>query len=219
MPKPPPAHAPSGLLRNRLLHVLVAVAAVGTVLLLKHVLSTPQVTNSRPRGETIVCFGDSLTAGTGAEPGESYPEQLARLISRPVINAGRPGDTTASARERLDADVLAHAPRIVCITLGGNDLKDGIDRAEAFANLEAIVQAIQARGALVVIGGIDVPLFGRGYGDAYEDLARRTGSVLVPDVYQGIWGRADLKSDPIHPNGAGYARMAEHFRRALEPYL
>ena len=220
MSRPPsPAPRPAAVRGGRVVHVLIALVAVATILVLKHLLSAPEVTNSRPRGETIVCFGDSLTAGTGAGPGESYPEHLARLIGRPVINAGRPGDTTASARERLEADVLAHAPRIVCITLGGNDLKNGVERAEAFANLEAIVRAIQARGALVAIGGIDVPLFGRGYGDAYRELARRTGCVLVADVYEGIWGRPDLKSDAIHPNGAGYARMAQHFRRALEPYL
>jgi len=205
--------------RPRLVHAVIALAAVATVLLLKHVLAPSPVTNPNPRGETIVCFGDSLTAGTGAPAGQTYPDHLARLVGRPVVNAGVPGDTTASARERLERDVLSLSPRIVCITLGGNDLKNGVERAEAFANLEAIVREIQARGALVVIGGIDVPLFGRGYGDAYADLARRTGSVLVPDVYAGIWGRADLKSDPIHPNGAGYAVMAAHFHAAIGDYL
>jgi len=203
----------------RLVHGVVIVAAIATVFVVKHAFSPSPVTNPRPQGETIVCFGDSLTAGTGAAPGESYPDHLGRLIGRPVINAGIPGDTTGSARERLARDVLPHHPRIVCITLGGNDLKNGVERTEAFANLEAIVRELQAAGALVVLGGVDVPLFGRGYDDAYADLARRTGSVLVPDVYEGIWGRADLKSDPIHPNGKGYAVMAEHFYAAIKDYL
>ena len=47
--------------------------------------------------QTIVCFGDSLTYGTGAQPGADYPSQLSSMIGKPVINAGVPGDTTARA--------------------------------------------------------------------------------------------------------------------------
>ena len=196
---------------------LAVIAAV--VVLIRLLAPGPRITNATPRGENVICFGDSLTAGTGATPGSSYPDHLARLTGRPVINAGVPGDTTASALERLERDVLARSPRVVCITLGGNDLKNGVPREEAFANLEAIVRRIQARGALVALGGIDIPLFGRGYGDGYRELAKRTGVVLVPDVLDDIMGRPALMSDSIHPNGDGYAVMADHFHRALRRYL
>lgn len=179
----------------------------------------PAVTNPRPASDVIVCFGDSLTAGTGADPDQSYPAHLARRLGRAVINAGVPGDTTATALARLDRDVLVHRPGFVCLTLGGNDLKNGVDRAEAFANLEAIVRRLHASGALVVLGGIEVPLFGRGWADGYRELARRTGSVLIPNVYKGLLGDSRLMSDPIHPNGRGYEIMARHFHRALAPYL
>jgi lysophospholipase L1-like esterase len=202
---------------RRLLVALAAVAAI--VFLIRLLAPGPRITNAVPRGDNVICFGDSLTAGTGAAPGSSYPDRLSRLIGRPVINAGVPGDTTASALERLERDVLARSPRIVCITLGGNDLKNGVPREEAFVNLEAIVHRIQAQGALVVLGGIDIPLFGRGYGSAYRELADRAGAVLVPDVLDGITGRPALMSDAIHPNGDGYAVMADHFHRALRRYL
>jgi lysophospholipase L1-like esterase len=68
-----------------------------------------------------------------------YPSQLSKMISRPVINAGVPGDTTASALERLERDVLAYSPDIVLITLGGNDLKNGVASDSAFKNLKKIV--------------------------------------------------------------------------------
>ena len=76
----------------------------------RHFLHQPPIKNPRPAGENIVCFGDSLTYGTGASQGMDYPTQLSRLIGRPVINAGIPGDTTATALARLERDVLT-APR------------------------------------------------------------------------------------------------------------
>ena len=175
------------------------------------------IRNLPPSGETIICFGDSLTSGYGASEGMDYPARLSRMLGRPVINAGVAGDTTGSALERVQSDVLSHSPRIVLITLGGNDLKNRVPRAEAFENLKQIVEVIQDRGALVIIGGIDLPLFGRGYGRAYQTLAEETGAILIPDILGGIFGKRELMSDPIHPNDAGYERMARHFLEAIPP--
>ena len=178
------------------------------------------ITNPSPSGENVICFGDSLTAGTGAgSPDQSYPAYLEQLIGRPVINAGVPGDTTASALRRLEQDVLQRSPQYVLITLGGNDLMRDVPPDRAFANLETIVRQIHAQGALVVVGGIDVPLFGRGFGDEYRALCSRTGAVLVPNVFDDIMGRPNLMADRIHPNARGYAVMAEHFYHALQPFL
>ncbi len=180
--------------------------------------SSHDIRNTAPTGKTIVCFGDSLTYGTGAAKGRDYPSQLSTLIGRQVINLGVPGDTTAGALARIDT-VLEKEPRMVLLTLGGNDLKNRVPKQTAFNNLERIIQMIQDRGALVVIGGIDIPFYGRGFGGAYEELAVKTGSVLIPNVYTDIMGRSSLMSDPIHPNSDGYTILAEHFYRAIKPYL
>jgi lysophospholipase L1-like esterase len=163
----------------------------------------------------IVCFGDSLTYGTGAPPGRDYPSQLSKMIARPVINAGVPGDTTAGALRRLERDVLDRSPAFVLITLGGNDLKNGVGVEAAYRNLKRIVSTIQDRGARVVIGGLNFPLADRGYGRMYRRLAEETGATLIPHVLEDIMGRPGLMSDPIHPNGDGYARMAAAFESAL----
>jgi acyl-CoA thioesterase-1 len=199
----------------------VIVVAVVLVALLgyRHLTFGPKVRNARPQGENIICLGNSLTAGTGAPTGMDYPSQLARMIGRPVINAGLPGDTTADALARLERDVLSRSPRIVLITLGGNDLTHGVDRDVFCRNLRTIVTRIQATGALVVVGGIEVPLRDRGYREGYQEVARATGAILVPNVFQGILGRPDLMSDPIHPNSAGYTLMAERFFETIRPYL
>jgi lysophospholipase L1-like esterase len=170
-------------------------------------------------GENIICFGDSLTFGTGAPRDKSYPAQLAEMIGRPVINSGIPGDTTARALQRLERDVLSKSPRIVLVTLGGNDLKNGVDKKIAFKNLREIVAAIQASDALVVIGGIKLLFWDRGYEDEYEKLAAETGAFLIPDILGGLMGNGELMHDTIHPNAAGYTIMAQKFYKAIEPYL
>jgi lysophospholipase L1-like esterase len=185
----------------------------------RHFIYHPPVKNARPTGESIICFGDSLTYGIGASQGMDYPSQLSRLIGRPVINAGIPGDTTATALARLDRDVLGRSPRIVLITLGGNDLKNRQDRDRAFQNLAAIITSIQDRGALVVVGGLDVPIWGRGFQVRYRKVCEETGAVLVPDILKGLLGNPEKMSDAIHPNDAGYGIMAGYFHEAIKPYL
>jgi acyl-CoA thioesterase I len=196
------------------------VGAVLVLVLIIHRLipDSHHITNAQPKGENLICFGDSLTYGTGADNGMDYPAQLSRRIGRPIINLGHPGDTTTSALSRIET-VLENKPRIVMITLGGNDLKNGEPKEQAFQNLTTITRAIQARGALVILGGIEIPFYGRGFGDGYRDLARETGAVLVPNVLKGLLGRSHLMSDPIHPNGTGYGIMADHFHKALAPFL
>jgi lysophospholipase L1-like esterase len=164
---------------------------------------------------TIVCFGDSLTSGTGASPAMDYPSQLAKMIGKPVINAGAPGDTTARALERLERDVLSRSPDLVLITLGGNDLKNGIAKDVAFENLKRMVESIQEQGAQVIIGGLDFPLRDRGFGKGYRELADGTGAVLIANILEGIIGNRKYMSDPIHPNDEGYRLVAQRFYRAM----
>jgi acyl-CoA thioesterase I len=185
----------------------------------RHFVYQPPVKNARPTGESIVCFGDSLTYGTGASQGMDYPSQLSRLVNRPVINAGIPGDTTATALARLDRDVLGLSPGIVLITLGGNDMKNRQGRDQAFQNLKTIITSIQDRGALVIIGGLDVPIWGRGFEEGYRKVAAETGAVLIPDILKGLLGNPEKMSDAIHPNDAGYGIMAGYFYEAMKPYL
>ena len=166
---------------------------------------------------TVICFGDSLTYGTGAGKGMDYPSQLSKLIDKPVMNAGVPGDTTARALRRLERDVISNSPDMVLITLGGNDLKNGVSTDVAFSNLKKIVDTIHSSGARVIIGGIEFPFRDRGFGKGYRELADQTGAVLIPNIFEGILGNRKLMSDPIHPNDAGYQMIAQKFYEAMHP--
>ena len=198
---------------KKLFYIILAAAIV--FLGYKLFLSSSRTGSAKIPYETIICFGDSLTYGNGAGEGRDYPSQLSTMIGKPVVNAGVPGDTTARALKRLDSDVLSKSPDLVLITLGGNDLKNGVAKDLAFNNLRKIVESIQHAGAKVIIGGLRFPLQDRGFGSAYRQLAEDTGAVLIPDIYKDIMGNRKLMSDPIHPNGDGYRIMAQRFREAI----
>ena len=170
-------------------------------------------------GEGVLAFGDSLVEGVGASEGRDVVSLLSARVGVPIVNAGRSGDTTGSALGRLDSAVLSRNPRIVIVVLGGNDLLRRIPREETFANLDAIVGRIRARGAAVILVGLSAGVFVDAYGNGYEEVARRTASGLVPDVLAGILGNPDLMSDQIHPNDRGYSLMADRIEPALRDLL
>lgn len=178
-----------------------------------------EIRNLHSSGEAIICFGDSLTEGVGAGSGEDYPAVLSRELDRPVINAGVRGDTTASALARTADAVLARNPRLVIVLLGGNDFLRQVPRRITRENLESIVQRIQERGAMVALAGIRLGLFGDPYEVIFRETASKFGALYIPEVTKGIFSDATLRSDPIHPNHAGYRRMAERIGEKIKPLL
>lgn len=80
-----------------------------------------EVKNIYSRGKDIICFGNSITAGSGFSKRETYPYFLSELLGCSVINAGREGDTSSDGLERLEKDVLTYQPRLVIVEFGGND--------------------------------------------------------------------------------------------------
>ncbi len=178
-----------------------------------------EIRNIDTPGRSVVCFGDSLTAGVGAKPGEDIASRLGAALGRAVVNAGISGDTTASALARVAADVLVHRPGIVVVCLGGNDFLRGVPVETAGENLGAIVRAIHQSGAMVVLGGFSFPSLAGDWAGMYARVAEREGCLLVPDLLAGISGKPDLKSDSIHPNGAGYAVLAGRLEKPLRDLM
>lgn len=178
-----------------------------------------EVHNIHTPGRSVVCFGDSLTAGVGAKPGEDIASRLGAALGRAVVNAGVSGDTTSSALARVATDVLVHRPGIVVICLGGNDFLRGIPIETAGENLGAIVRAIHQSGAMVVLGGFSFPSLAADWAGMYVRVAKREGCLLVPDLLAGIVRKPDLMSDSIHPNGAGYAVLAGRLEKPLRDLM
>ncbi len=181
--------------------------------------SFSDIRNLQSRGETVICFGDSLTEGVGAGSGEDYPSLLGRQLKLPIVNAGRRGDTAADGLSRVEQEVLARNPRLVVVLFGGNDFLRQVPLAETRKNLEEIVRRIQERGAMVVLVGLRLGLFTDEYSPVYEEIAGKTGALYIPQVLKGILSDPKLKSDTIHPNGAGYRIMAERILEQVRPLL
>ena len=188
----------------------------------------PEVHGSaeRPR---IVAFGNSLTAGLGVAPAESYPAQLQRTLDAAgyayrVLNAGVSGDTTAGGVRRVSW-VLTSMPAIVILELGANDGLRGLSLHETKANLERIIQQFQQASVTVVLAGMKLPPnYGQEYTDGfealYQALAKQYRVTLIPFFLDGVAGSSSLnQADGIHPTGEGYRVIVEKVFPVLEPLL
>jgi lysophospholipase L1-like esterase len=165
--------------------------------------------------DVLLAFGDSLTAGVGAAPGEDYPAGLARLIGRPVVNAGVPGETTAGGLARLADALDTHRPGLLLLCLGGNDMLRRQPAAETAANLRAMVRLAHARGIAVVLIGVPQPSLLGGAPDFYAEVAAEFGLAYEGEVFNEVLRDPALKSDAIHANAEGYRRVAERLATLL----
>ena len=169
---------------------------------------------------TILALGDSLFAGYGVEPGQSYPARLeaalrARGVNAKIANAGVSGDTTAGGLQRLDFVLSGQKvpPALVIISLGGNDMLRGLPPTQTRANLDQLLIKLAARKIPVVIMGmLSAPNWGADHATAfnaiYPDLAKKHGATLVPFFLEAVIGKPQLiQGDRIHPTAGGIDEM------------
>lgn len=166
-----------------------------------------------------VAFGDSLTAGYGASEGGGYPAQLSKRLGVPIQNLGVAGDTSADGLKRI-LDVEALNPRVVLLCFGGNDVLQNLPRDQMFANISAMIDRLHARGAFVVLIGIrGANILSDANAKVFKKLAAEKEVQHVPNILDGILGQPGLMSDYVHPNDAGYDKIAERLEKELKPLL
>jgi acyl-CoA thioesterase-1 len=186
----------------------------------------PATPDTRP---AIVAFGDSLTAGYGADAGESYPDYLQKDLDAQgygyrVINAGVSGNTTKDGLDRLDS-VVALKPAVVIVAFGGNDGLRGLPIAATRQNLDTILTKLQRSGAKVVLGGITLPPnYGPDYiqqfNESYVLLARQHHVPLLPFMLQDVYGvPGGMQADGMHATAQGNAQVARNLLPLVEPLL
>jgi lysophospholipase L1-like esterase len=191
----------------------------------------------------IVAMGDSTTAGTPGwmSPREAPPtgrgdetSQYAYWLMKThpewdVRNMGVNGERSDQIRARLEQDVVALRPAVVVIVAGVNDVYQGRPASHVIAQLKAMYDRAREAGIKVIAGSI-IP-----YNTASiaQNAAMRTinnwireyvaadPNMRFVDTRAAVAAAADpdrLASSPdgLHPDAAGYRRMAEAIARVLE---
>jgi acyl-CoA hydrolase len=177
----------------------------------------PDVPNLDSPGRTIVCLGDSITSGVGAEPGQPYPALLSERLGVEVINAGVPGDTAEAGLARV-GEVLAHDPWMVIVELGGNDVLRRVPPERTEAALRQILDRLLAAKVVPVLVEVEVLFAGR-YGDVFERIDDDYDVPMVEDVLGDVLLDSALKADPIHPNAEGQRILAAAVAEVVEPIV
>lgn len=177
----------------------------------------PDVPNLDNPGKTIVCLGDSITAGVGVGKGEAYPDLLAERLGAEVVNAGVPGNTAEEGLARVE-EALADDPWLVIVELGGNDILRRVPPERTERALRGILDRLLAARVVPVLVEVEAPL-AASYGKVFEQIGEDYDIPVVEDVLGEILTDPNLKSDQIHPNAAGQRVLAEALEDELEPLI
>ncbi len=195
-------------------------------------MATPNSAANAPQSDTrpiIVAFGDSLTAGYGADAGQSYPDFLQKDLDAKgfryrVVNAGISGNTTKDGADRVE-DVTALHPMVVIVAFGGNDGLRGLPISATRQNLQTIVSTLKRSGTQVVLGGITLPTnYGPDYiqqfNDIYSSLARQEHLPLLPFLLKDVYGvPGGMQEDGMHATAQGNTQVARNLLPLVTPLL
>jgi acyl-CoA thioesterase-1 len=188
--------------------------------------TSPLVAASRPQ---IICYGDSITAGYGLNPGQAYADALQRDLdqrgySYKVSNMGTSGATTKEAVANV-ATVVKANPAVVIVEFGGNDGLRGLPLVQTKKNLDAVLTALDNAHIKVLLAGITLPPnYGQDYigafDDVFRDLAAKHHTAFVPMIYKDLVKvPGTIQEDGIHPTAKGSEIIAKTLLPALTPLL
>ncbi|MDQ5893282.1 MAG: acyl-CoA thioesterase [Patescibacteria group bacterium] len=177
-----------------------------------------EIINRNSRGTSIVAFGDSLINGVGSTEGSDFVSLLSERIDQPIINLGVNGNTTVDGLARINK-ALDEDPKIVILLLGGNDYLKKVPIDETFKNLELMVKAIQKQGSMVLLLGVRGGLLTDIFAERFEEFAASHGVAFVPNVLDGLIAKNKYMSDAVHPNDAGYEKIADKVEPTLRRLL
>lgn len=185
----------------------------------------------------VVCDGNSLTAGNGAETvAHNYPAYLRSYLryGSTVSNVGVGGATTAQRQAANATGPLFQAGAVACLWECSNDLSANQDPAGAVSRFFAWCDIVRAQGYKVVIGTVlprndvgNTPYAGFEADRQTVNAALRAGWSSHADALADTAADADIgapgawsnttyfNADQVHLSGAGYERAASIFATAV----
>ena len=166
-----------------------------------------------PPGSTVLALGDSLTFGTGASAETCYPTVLAVLTGWNVVNAGVPGDTSTQALARLPALLAEHQPKLVIVSIGGNDFLRKLPESDTRTHVHAICKQSLAAGAQVLLVAVPRATVAAALGQMtdhalYAEVSKDLKIPLQREAWGEVLAQPDLRADAVHANARGYAQFA-----------
>jgi acyl-CoA thioesterase I len=178
--------------------------------------------------QTILVFGDSLSAGYGVPREQAWASLLQRELkhSHPqyrVVNASISGETASGGRQRISRALQQYRPAILILELGANDGLRGAAIAGIRNNLAAILRQARAAHSKVLLLGIQLPPnYGIDYTAQfkalYPKLAQQYHTALVPFLLDGV-APEQFQADNLHPNAAAQPQLLHNVLQKLEPLL
>lgn len=182
-------------------------------------------------GNTLMVFGDSLSAAYGVQSEEAWVALLRERLDEEgldqwqVVNASISGETTDGGLRRLPRLLDRNEPEVVIIELGGNDGLRGFPPDVIRKNLAAMIEQVNESGARALLVGMQIPpnygqRYTRAFADIYPELAEEHETELVPFFLDGIYDQEGMmQDDDIHPTAEAQGQLLENVWPVLEPML
>ncbi len=179
--------------------------------------------------KTILCFGDSLTAGYGLDDiNDAYPAILQNRLDSlglayTVINSGLSGETTAGGKSRISW-VLNQKVDVFILELGANDGLRGVPLTETRNNLQSIIDAVRKKNSetTIILAGMQLPPnmgpeYITAFRNIFPDLAQKNELALIPFLLKDVGGIPELnQADGIHPTIEGQKILANNVWEVLK---
>ena len=175
-----------------------------------------------PAQTTVLILGDSLTQGVGASSAaSSYPTLLRQQTGWNIVNGGVSGNTSAQALARLPALLQQHQPKLVIISIGGNDFLQRRSNSDTRANISQSIRLSQQSGAQVLLVAVPELTLAAAVGHPndhamYTALAKEEQVYLLEDAWSDVLADDTLRADAVHANDAGYQVFTKLLAQRLE---
>ena len=187
-------------------------------------------TTSSEENNSILIYGDSISAGYGMEKESQWSESLKTLLSDKgfeisVHNRSISGETTGGGLTRISRILDELKPTFLLLELGGNDALRGYPPKKIYENLNKMIEASKERGIEVFLMQIRIlPNYGKRYQTQFESiyptLSQEKEVILLPFMLNDIALKKELMlSDGIHPNKDAQPLIAEIVFNSLKPHL